>query len=212
MGSGPECELGPGGHILRGSPGCFTPSRQPCHWLNLFPLLPRWAQGDLWNSRPLDTDRKRQRHQPWCNPNQMQPQTHGVVIVGLAKAQRQEIVLEEHSLGWDQPGGAVPLRLLTLLSPPSGPRTLRRGNLWFWPREAQRTFRKGRSIDIVTGPCRRSPQPGAGAGWAHQARGRGQEPGTQDRQNLRPRALALALSQPAGPNQLRVYPVYQDGS
>lgn len=43
----------------------------------------------------MDIDRKRQRHQPWCNPNQMQPQTHGVVTVGLALAQRQEIVLEE---------------------------------------------------------------------------------------------------------------------
>ena len=44
----------------------------------------------------------------------------GVVTVGLAKAQRQEIVLEERFLGWNQPGGAVPLRVLTLLSPQGG--------------------------------------------------------------------------------------------
>lgn len=105
-----------------------------------FPTTACWVQGGQWNSRPLDTDRKRQRHHPWCNPNQMQPQTHGVVTVGLAKAQRQEIVLEERSLGWDQPGGAVPLRLLTLLSPQRGPRTLGRGNLWFGPHEAQSTL------------------------------------------------------------------------
>lgn len=41
----------------------------------------------------------------------------GVVTAGLAKAQRQEIILEERILGWNQPGGAVPLTVLTLLSP-----------------------------------------------------------------------------------------------
>lgn len=46
----------------------------------------------------------------------------GMVTVGLAKAQRQEMVLEGScSLGWDQPGGADPLRMLTLLSPQAGP-------------------------------------------------------------------------------------------
>lgn len=70
-------ELGPGGHILQDGPGHFIPSGQPCRWLNLFPQLPCWVQGGRWNLRPLDADRKRQRHQPWCNPNQMRPQTHG---------------------------------------------------------------------------------------------------------------------------------------
>lgn len=53
---------------------------QPCSlWaakegLHLFPPLPGWVQGGQRNSRPLDSDRKRQRHQGWCNSNQMWPQ------------------------------------------------------------------------------------------------------------------------------------------
>lgn len=41
--------------------------------LRLFPPLPGWVQGGQRNSRPLDSDRKRQRHQCWGNPNQMWP-------------------------------------------------------------------------------------------------------------------------------------------
>lgn len=176
-----------------GRPGCFTPLRHAYHWLNLFPPLPSGVQGGQWNLRPLDADRKRQRHQLWCNPNQMQPQTHGVVTVGLAKAQRQEIVLKERSLGWDQPGGAVPLRLLTLLSPRREPRTRGRGSLWFWPQE------EGSRHQPCAGHCAGGAHnPGTMAGRGHQVKGRGQsEPSIQDSQNPRPRALALALA-PAG--------------
>lgn len=56
------------------NPGGLAPSGRPSkQGLRLFPPLPSWVQGGQRNSRPLDSDRKRQRHQCWCNPNQMWP-------------------------------------------------------------------------------------------------------------------------------------------
>lgn len=126
----------------------------------------------------MDTDRKRQHHQPWCNPNQMQPQTHGVVTVGLAKAQRQEIALEERSLGWDQPGGAVPLWLLTLFSPKRGAQDTGRGSSWSWPHEAQSTLQ---------GKSQHQHRDGHHAGGAHTPgtmKGRAHHAGAGDTHSL----------------------------
>lgn len=55
------------------NPGGLAPSGRPSEGLCLFPPLPARVQGGQRNSRPLDSDRKRQRHQRWCNPNQMWP-------------------------------------------------------------------------------------------------------------------------------------------
>jgi hypothetical protein len=71
--------VGGGGSRCRAAPHLSEQPWRPCSlWaakrgLHLFPPLPSWVQGGQRNSRPLDADRKRQRHQCWCNPNQMWP-------------------------------------------------------------------------------------------------------------------------------------------
>lgn len=122
----------------------------------------------------------------------------GVVTEGLAEAQRQEIVLEERSLGWDQPGGAVPLRVLTLLSPQGGPGH-RVGEVG-GPGPMGHGAPGGRSPrqhcdGHHVGGAHNNSGGGTEAGRAHPARRGGHsQPGTRDLQSPSPRALALALA------------------
>lgn len=86
----------------------------------------------------------------------------------MAEAQRQEIVLEERSLGWDQPGGAVPPRPLTLLSPQKGPGRRPGKLVVLAPGGTEHLAGKATASDST------GHTPGSMAGRAHQARGRGQ--------------------------------------
>ena len=156
-------ELGANRHILQDSPDCFTPSGGPVtgrifsHHCPVGSKVASVIQGH-WTQTGRGSVTRPGVIQTRCGLRPM-----GVVTVGLAKAQRQEIVLEERSLGWNQPGGAVPLRVLTPLSPQGVPRTLGRASSWCRPRGAQCTL-QGRSRCHCNG-CH-----AGGAWWAGQSK------------------------------------------
>lgn len=81
----------------------------------------------------------------------------GVVTVGLARAQRQEAVLEKGSLDWGQPGEAG-RRVLTLLIPQGVPRTLGKGSMRSLPPGTEHLATKATVLPLCWEGCRMSPQ------------------------------------------------------
>ena len=127
-------------HSLQDSPGCWTPAGSPVtgrifsHHCPAGSKVASGIQGH-WTQIGRGSVTRPGVIQTRCGLRPL-----GVVTAGLAKAQRQEIVLEERFLGWNQPGGAVPLRGLTLLSPQGGPQDTGQGKPVVPQRETQCTL------------------------------------------------------------------------
>lgn len=181
-----------------GQPWLLDTLGQPCHRPNLFPPLPCWVQGGQWNSRPLDADRKRQRHQAQSNPNQMRPQTHGGGHCGPGQGPEAGNSLGGTLSGLELAGGAVPWRVLTLLSPQGGVQDTGQGELVAQALRHSAPCSEDRSVIIVMGTMQKGPATRHCGGQGPAGKGQGMltawYPGLEESQT---RALALALA-PAG--------------